>query len=398
MKELSLFSCNSDIFLLLALLISVSFATYYYFESRRSKDNLRLTLQASSDIVFLIDKNCCYLEVYASKNNMLFETREKLIGQPIGVFLGPDLGTKAHACVENAFLTGQRQIFIYEAMLDGQLHYFEASMERRDSHAVVAMIRDVTETKTLQIQIETERAKQFESARLASLGEMAGGIAHEVNTPLAIILASSELLQLAAQREPVAIDKIIKQVERIILTTNRISIIIKGLRSLARDGSNDNLEKFPVEIIVHNTLSLCADQFRNKGVDIQIDLEDDLHINCRSVQISQVLLNLLNNAFYAVTKQKQQEPFIIVSSKKTIDGHIEIAVVDSGQGIPKELRTKIFEPFFTTKVAGEGTGLGLSISKNIVANNGGDLSLDITSERTRFCMRFPITELHKLHH
>lgn len=390
MKEFSLFSCDSDIILVIALVISVFFAVYYYFESRRSKDNLRLTLQASSDIVFLIDNKCCYLEVYASKNNILFETREKLIGQRIDTILGPELGAKAHACVEKAFITGQRQIFNYEAMLNGQLCYFEASMERRDSNAVVAMIRDVTETKNLQQQIETERAKQFESARLASLGEMAGSIAHEVNTPLAIILASSELLQLAVQREPIIPEKIIKQVQRITLTINRISTIIKGLRSLARDGSNDILEKFSVETIIHNTLSLCTDQFRNNGIDLQIDLQDHLYIHCRSVQISQVLLNLLNNAFYAVTNQKQPTPFIIVSAKKTMDNYVEIAVVDSGLGVPQELRTKIFEPFFTTKVAGEGTGLGLSISKNIVANNGGELSLDLSSERTRFCLKFPI--------
>ncbi len=389
MQDVTLFSCNSDIILLTALIINIIFTIYYYFESRRSKDNLRLTLQASSDIVFLIDNKCCYLEVYASKNNILFETREKLIGQRIDTILGPELGAKAHACVDKAFLTGQRQIFIYEAMLNGQLCHFEASMERRDSNAVVAMIRDVTETKNLQQQVETERAKQFESARLASLGEMAGSIAHEVNTPLAIILASSQLLKLAVQRDPIAIDKINKQVERIMLTTHRISTIIKGLRSLARDGSNDILEKFPVETIVQNTLSLCSDQFRSHGVDLQINLQDHLYIHCRPVQISQVLLNLLNNAFYAVTNQKHQTPFIIVSAQKTMDNHIEIAVIDSGFGIPKELRTKIFEPFFTTKIAGEGTGLGLSISKNIVANNGGDLSLDVASERTRFCMRFP---------
>jgi two-component system NtrC family sensor kinase len=103
-----------------------------------------------------------------------------------------------------------------------------------------------------------------------------------------------------------------------------------------------------------------------------------------------VLLNLLNNAFYAVTHQKNHAPTIIVSAEKTSDNHIEIAVVDSGLGIPPELRTKIFEPFFTTKVAGEGTGLGLSISKNLVISNEGDLYLDTSSERTRFCMSFPI--------
>lgn len=390
MKELTIFSCSSDIILLAAFVISTLFAVYYFFESQRSKDNLRLTLQASSDIVFLIDNKCCYLEVYASNNNILFETREKLIGQRIDTVLSPDLGAKAIACVEKVFQTGQRQLFTYEALLDGQQHHFEATMERRDSNAVVAMIRDVTQTKILEQQIETEHAKQFESARLASLGEMAGGIAHEINTPLAIIATSSQLLKIEAQKENIAAENVIKQVQRIMLTIDRISKIIKSLRSLARDGSHDSLENSPVETIVHNTLSLCSDQFQNHGIDLQVNIQKDLYIHCRSVQISQVLLNLLNNAFYAVTHQKNHAPTIIVSAEKTSDNHIEIAVVDSGLGIPPELRTKIFEPFFTTKVAGEGTGLGLSISKNLVISNKGDLYLDTSSERTRFCMSFPI--------
>jgi PAS domain S-box-containing protein len=375
--------------LIVACLVFLSGNIFFYFRNRKTKENFRLTLEASSDIVFLIDKDARYLDVFASQDNLLLASREKLIGRTVEEVLGPVLGLQIKSLIEKTFLTGKRQILAYEIILDSKLNYFEAIMERRDSSVVVATIRDVGERKALQQQIEIERIKQFESARLASLGEIAGSISHEVNTPLAIILASAQLLELNLKKDPLPIEKIAKQTQRIILTGNRIASIIKGLRALARDGSSDAFEFVPVENIVHNTLELCADKFRFMGIDIQVEVEKDLQIRCRSVQISQVLLNLLNNAFHAISlNQNLNKSLVIITAKKIQDEKIEIAVVDSGPGIPAEIKNRIFEPFFTTKSAGEGTGLGLSISSTIMNDHKGQLILDPSSQKTRFCMQF----------
>ena len=336
---------------------------YFYFLNKKSRQNFRLTLEASSDIVFLFDKNSNYLDVFAGQENLLLVSRDKLIGHSVIDILGPTLGGQAQTNIDKAFLTGKRQTFAYEITLNSKPAFFEACIERRDSNVVVATIRDVTDRKNLQQQVEAERIKQYESARLASLGVVAGGIAHEMNTPLAVILANAELLEMNLQRTPLLLERLKNSTQKIISTTNRIANVIKGLSALSRDGSSDAFDWVPVENVIQTTLGLCVDKFRLEGIDLQVEIEGDLKIQCRHVQISQVLLNLLNNSFHAVVENKNTEkPAILITAKKHQDKSVEIIVEDSGIGIPVEIKNRIFEPFFTTKVVGQGTGLGLSIS------------------------------------
>lgn len=139
--------------------------------------------------------------------------------------------------------------------------------------------------------------------------------------------------------------------------------------------------------IVDGTLSFCAQRFNYHGVKLAIDeIPAGLQVECRETEISQVLLNLLSNAYDVV--EKLEEKWVRLSVKDLGD-RVSILVTDSGKGIPPEIRAKIFQPFFTTKEIGKGTGLGLGISTRIIENHGGTLSVNAECENTQFVISIP---------
>jgi C4-dicarboxylate-specific signal transduction histidine kinase len=142
-----------------------------------------------------------------------------------------------------------------------------------------------------------------------------------------------------------------------------------------------------VRQIVNDTLQLCGKRFQQRAIALDVaPFPDDLRVECRAVQISQILLNLLSNAYDAVEGQERRRVRITVESD---DDRVYIAVTDSGPGIAPELRGRIMEPFFTTKGVGQGTGLGLSVSRGLAELHGGDLALDPSSQETRFVLALP---------
>lgn len=234
-----------------------------------------------------------------------------------------------------------------------------------------------------------EQMQKLEYAsKMSALGEMAGGVAHEINNPLAVIRLKSEILSKALKNGQLDVERLQSHALKITETSDRIAKIIEGLRFFARDGRNDALEATRLHSVVENTLSLCREHFKNHDVQILIDpLPANLMIACRSVEISQVLLNLLSNAFDAVAGLPEKWIRITVQEGKS---HVQIRVIDSGKGVPVELQSKIMQPFFTTKAVGKGTGLGLSISAGIARNHQGTIHLDATSANTCFVLQLPI--------
>lgn len=246
--------------------------------------------------------------------------------------------------------------------------------------------RAVERHKTREL-LHKEHLKAVASAKMAALGEMAAGIAHEINNPLSIIQVNAEVLMSRSEAGRLSPEDLQKLLESISRTAMRIARIIKGLRTLSRDGGSDPFEVVSLRTILEDVLSLCSTRFRANGVDLDVsDVESDLRIECQPTQIAQVLINLLNNSFDSV--QTLFAKWIRVDIRD-IGENLEIAVTDSGSGIPEELRERIFQPFFTTKEAGRGTGLGLSISSGIVSRHGGRIFVDPVCKNTRFVLLLP---------
>lgn len=172
----------------------------------------------------------------------------------------------------------------------------------------------------------------------------------------------------------------------IMFTVERISKIIRNLLLFSREGGKDPYKKFSINDSIESTLTLCREKFRGAGIQLIYDPESEMWLNGREVQFSQVLLNLLNNAFDACVHD--DFPWIKIEIKD-LGSFVEIAVSNSGSIIPENIRTQLFDPFFTTKEIGKGTGLGLSLSRSIVEDHRGHLQLDLNSDRTRFYFQIP---------
>jgi PAS domain S-box-containing protein len=277
---------------------------------------------------------------------------------------------------------------------DGKKIYVSTSLmplfdEEGRCEGVLATTFDRTEERAVQKALEVQRASAIQNARLAALGEMASGIAHEINNPLAIIAAHSNNLLLKLEKDgTVENDRLLTSLKKIETVSFRIARIIKGLRSFARNTEGEPAEVKAIDSIVQDTLEICRERFTNNGIRLEVDVPYGIFVKCQSVQISQVLLNLLNNAFDAAIDSK--DPWVRIEAKRKSEA-VEISITDSGKGIPEEIADRIAEPFFTTKPVGQGTGLGLSISKGIVEQHHGHLTLVRGSGPTRFTVELPLT-------
>lgn len=267
------------------------------------------------------------------------------------------------------------------------------------------VIEDITDRKKLELAQKEAELKLITAAKMSSLGEMASGIAHEINNPLAIISGKAELLKMYLEKGNIDLQLFAKELAKVSDTAHRIGKIIKGLRTFSRDSQRDPMVSENLNRIVFDSLEFCRERFRNQGVEIRFQPfsnavrdtseEGEARINCRAPQIAQVIINLLNNAFDAVSAQPERWVEISIEAKQNAGSgeRVRLMVTDSGTGIPEAIREKLMVPFFTTKEVGKGTGLGLSISHGVARDHGGELYYDSSCANTRFVLELPLQVL-----
>jgi PAS domain S-box-containing protein len=280
-------------------------------------------------------------------------------------------------------------------MPEGKTKYIETRLkinfdEDKSPTTIHGAVLDVTATREKEQQIDSQQKLINHTSKFSALGEMAGGIAHEINNPLMIIMGKTDLLQMKLDTAEVPKELYIEEMKTVQETTDRIAKIVKGLRIFSRDGETDPYEYMDIKEIINNSLCLCNQRLKDNHVELKVSNFSNATINCRGTQISQVILNLLNNSFDAVEKLK--EKWITIDLKKLDNKRLKLIITDSGKGISKDIVDRIMQPFFTTKEIGKGTGLGLSISKSIIEEHDGTLTLDGSCANTRFVVELPYLE------
>ncbi len=251
-----------------------------------------------------------------------------------------------------------------------ELENFNATLEKR----VIEKTDELVKTQT----------NLLNASRMSSLVEMAGGVAHEINNPLAIIYGNLQVAQLKIATPQIAVEELKDIFSRMENSILRVSRIISTLRSFARDVSQDPRVPCVAVSLVDQAMDLLRAKFENAGIQIRMNIQHpEEKVKVRAAQVSQALMYLLSNAYEAVKDDKIPSKWIEVRGEK-LNNSYELRFMDSGPGIPAEIRSKIFDPFFTTKAATKQVGMGLSIALTILKENDGELFLDESSTVTCF--------------
>ncbi len=248
---------------------------------------------------------------------------------------------------------------------------------------LLAAVKKALDLIHLRQELSEAQAKSIESERLASLGLMAGNIAHEISTPLTIMNSITDDYfkdpsKFNAQESMLQIQKM----------HERISKIVKSLKNLAWAGDSNLPEPVKIATIFEDLVNLSHLRLKNKGIRLDLKLPaDSLEIVCDRIGLSQVMLNLVNNAIDAIEALKERWIKVTVERK---DPLLLVTITDSGSGINEEIRHKIFEAFFTTKKIGKGVGLGLSNAQRVILQHEGKLTIDANNPNTTFVIELPL--------
>jgi PAS domain S-box-containing protein len=359
---------------------------------RRSEATAQAILESASEGILLVDASGRIMLANAAALRMFGYDHAELIGQPLEILL-PDRIRVAHADHRMAYFAEPRVrpmgigLDLSGRRRDGAEFPVEislSSVETSDGVVAMAFITDITERKRAEGQLQRQREVLYQNEKLAALGTLSAGIAHEMNNPLGIMTTRIEVMLLEAEEQQLP-PQVLEDLQVLHRAGQRVARIAASLRSFARHSAG---ERQPVELgtIVDEALLLMAKPLAADNVRVRTSLDRSLPpIVADVTAMHQVLMNLLTNAREAMPDGGTID---VETSPAERPGWVRLRVVDTGTGIPTEAISKVFDPFYTTKRT--GTGLGLSVTYGIIEEHGG--TIDVRSQPglgTTFTLEFP---------
>lgn len=342
---------------------------------KRSERTLRDLVDSAPDGIWVHAKGVVTYANPAALRTLGHAHMEDLLGQRVVDLIHPDDRARhdTRTPIDPNDLARDRETRVLKA--DGSYaitEFVEIPIVFGGEPSELLMMRDLTERRELQ-------ARMQQADRLASVGTLAAGVAHELNNPLAYVvsnirLLSEEIARIESRIPPETMSVLRELVEESAEGTKRMGHIVRDLKTFSRA---DDETRGPVDLdrIIESSINMAWNQVRHRAKLVK-EIGPTPRVEANESRLGQVVVNLLVNAAQALSESASQRNVVRVRTWTDTRGWAMLAVEDNGAGIPEEVMARIFDPFFTTKPAGEGTGLGLSIVRNIVRGAGGEIRVE----------------------
>jgi two-component system NtrC family sensor kinase len=361
---------------------------------RRNEVHFRALIEHALDMIAVLDDQLRFRYVSPSAERSLGYPASELIGRPALALVH---GEDAPEVVR--LVNGARQAPGTTAVIecrvrqrDGGWRVCETvARNLLDDPAVGGIIlntRDVTERREAEAMQQRLQSQLALSEKLAAMGELLAGVAHELNNPLAIVTGHTTLLERSTSDPAVR-----ARAAKIQDAAERCARIVKNFLALSRQHPPER-DAVDLNLLVRETAEILGYPLRVDNIRLSLRLAADLPIITGDRhQLQQVLVNLMTNGHHAMREVTGPHILTIETAFDAADGRVELSVTDTGPGVSRDVEARMFEPFFTTKPVGQGTGLGLPICRGLVENHGGTIALERTTARgARFCVRLPVGE------
>jgi two-component system NtrC family sensor kinase len=372
-------------------------------ELRKSEAMKAAIINSALDCVIVIDEESRVIGFNPMAEKTFGYPAEAAIGKRIGeLIVPPHLRGQHEAGFLRYMTTGQasvlgRRVEVEAMRADGTIIPVELAItevKTENARLFTAYLRDLTQVRQAASEIERQREALHQSEKLAALGSMLAGVAHELNNPLSIVIGHALMLGEETSDHAAATDfaKIAERAGKIQSAAERCGRIVRTFLSMARQGKAQRQE-VQLPALVEGAVELLAYGLRTGGVETVLEIPPNLPVLVADGdQLHQVLVNLIINAQQALHDAPMPRRIAIAARFDHATRELAITVADNGPGIPEAIRTRIFDPFFTTKPTGIGTGVGLAVSRGIVEAHGGKLQLLAAQRGAAFEIRLPLGE------
>ncbi len=349
---------------------------------RDSNDRIRAILDSAVDGILAIDEAGTILSANPAAIELFGYSSEELIGENVRMLMPSSFAKEHDQYLRHYLETGEAKIIGAGREVSGRrkdgsvcpLYLAVSEATAAGRRIFTGIVRDLTEIRAAE-----ERARNAE--QLASISTLTAGIAHDIGAPMNVILGYAKMLQRSIERQE---DR--ERLETIVEQVRRITDLVHTLLNMARPRSPVRAA-VDLRALLEHALAFLGEKFRSRGVVVEHELgASSIEIAGDRDRLEQVFLNLFLNAVDAMPEGGTLRVTLSAPGSE----HVEVRVVDTGSGVPEELRERLFEPFFTTKDRGHGTGLGLAVAKGIVTEHHGTIALANTENgQTEFRLQFP---------